>query len=82
MTATPWGDADRLRARKLSPGPGKSEEDVSAHQRERLLGATVAVVAEKGYDATRVEDILLVAAVSRNALKRGCGWARPSPVNS
>lgn len=78
MTATPWGDADRLRARKLSPGPGKSHEDVSAHQRERLLGATVAVVAEKGYEATRVEDILLVAGVSRNAFykhfssKRDC----------
>lgn len=49
-----------------------------AHQRERLLGATVAAVAEKGYDATRVEDILLIAGVSRNAFyklfsnKRDC----------
>ena len=38
-----------------------------ANQRERLLGATVAVVADKGYEATRVEDILVVAGVSRNA---------------
>ncbi|HEX2161173.1 MAG TPA: TetR/AcrR family transcriptional regulator [Thermoleophilaceae bacterium] len=37
------------------------------NQRERLFAATVAVVAEKGYEATRVEDILVKAGVSRNA---------------
>lgn len=78
MTATPWGDADRLRSRKLSPGPGMDQEEVIAHQRERLLIATVAVVAERGYEAARVEDILVRAAVSRNAFykhfsnKRDC----------
>jgi AcrR family transcriptional regulator len=78
MTATPWGDADRLRSRKLPPGPGKDQEQVLAHQRERLFIATVAVVAERGYEATRVEDILVMAGVSRNAFyklfsnKRAC----------
>jgi len=78
MTTTPWGDADSLRSRKLSPGPGKNQKAVLANQRERLLGATVAVVASKGYDATRVEDILVMAGVSRNAFyklfssKRDC----------
>ena len=49
-----------------------------ANQRERLLAATVARVAEKGYEATRVEDILETAGVSRNAFyklftnKRDC----------
>lgn len=37
------------------------------NQRERLLAATVAVVADKGYESTRVEDILSMAGVSRNA---------------
>ena len=36
-------------------------------QRERLLAATVAVVAEKGYEATRVADLLEASGVSRNA---------------
>jgi AcrR family transcriptional regulator len=51
---------------------------VERHQRERLFGATVAVVAERGYEATRVEDILVVAGVSRNSFykhfsnKRDC----------
>lgn len=40
---------------------------VLANQRERLMVATVAVVAERGYEATRVEDLLVLAGVSRNA---------------
>lgn len=67
MTATPWGDADRLHERRLPPGPGRTREEVRANQRERLFAATVAVVADKGYEATRVEDILQTAGVSRNA---------------
>ncbi len=70
MTMTPWGEAESLRSRKLPPGPGKGPKEVNQQQRERLLGATVAVVAERGYDATRVEDILFVAGVSRNAFYR------------
>jgi AcrR family transcriptional regulator len=65
MTATPWGPAERLRERQLSPGPGYSPEQVAASQRSRLLAATVSVVAEKGYEATRVADLIEIAAVSR-----------------
>jgi AcrR family transcriptional regulator len=67
MTMTPWGRADELRERKLSPGPGTARPVVERSQRERLMGATVAVVAEKGYAATRVADLLEVSGVSRNA---------------
>jgi AcrR family transcriptional regulator len=67
MTTTPWGEAERLRSRRLAPGPGKGQEAVLASQRERLLAATVAVVADKGYEATRVEDVLVMAGVSRNS---------------
>lgn len=78
MTATPWGEAERLAARKLPPGPGGDREAIARQQRERLFGAMVAVVAEKGYEATRVEDVLVLAGVSRNAFyklftsKRDC----------
>ena len=67
MTATPWGEAETLRERRLTPGPGRSREEVLVNQRERLMGATVAVVAQKGYEATRVADLLETAGVSRNA---------------
>lgn len=70
MTATPWGEAESLRSRKLPPGPGRGSEAVDRQQRERLLAATVAVVAKRGYAATRVEDILVLAGVSRNAFYR------------
>jgi AcrR family transcriptional regulator len=39
-------------------------------QREQLLGAMVTVVTEKGYDATRVADVLAVAGLSRSAFYR------------
>lgn len=65
MTATPWGPAERLRERQLSPGPGYSREQVAESQRSRLLAATVSVVAEKGYEATRVADLIDIAGISR-----------------
>jgi AcrR family transcriptional regulator len=67
VTITPWGDSEGLHQRKLSPGPGMDQRAVLANQRERLMVATVAVVAERGYEATRVEDLLVMAGVSRNA---------------
>jgi len=87
MTVTPWGDASRLRSLKLPPGPGKGRWAVRQSQRERLYAATVAVVAEKGYKATRVEDILVMAGVSRNAFykhfsnKRDCFVATLEAIN-
>src|SRR5260221_13922379 len=42
-------------------------EEVLRDQRERLLAAVPAVVAEHGYEAMSVADIVKAAAVSRNA---------------
>lgn len=67
MMRTPWGDADTLRERKLQPGRRLPPEEVARNQRERLFAALVAVVAEKGYEGTRVEDLLELSGVSRSA---------------
>lgn len=67
MAKTPWGDADTLRDRKLRPGRRLPPEEVARNQQERLFAALVAVVAEKGYEGTRVEDLLELSGVSRSA---------------
>lgn len=67
MVRTPWGDARTLRERKLRPGQRLPHEQVARNQRERLYAALVAVVAEKGYEATRVADLLELSGVSRSA---------------
>jgi len=64
---TPWGNSDTLRERRLRPGQRLPAEEVARNQRERLFAALVAIVAEKGYDATRVEDLLDLSGVSRSA---------------
>lgn len=45
-------------------------EEVARDQRERLLAAVPGVLAERGYEATSVADIVKAAAVSRNAFYR------------
>ncbi len=67
VVRTPWGDASTLRDRKLRPGRRLPPEEVTRNQRERLFAALVAVVAEKGYEGTRVEDLLELSGVSRSA---------------
>src|SRR5882724_12016043 len=67
MVRTPWGDADTLRDRKLRPGQRLPAGEVVRNQRERLFAALVAVVAEEGYEGTRVEDLLELSGVSRSA---------------
>lgn len=67
MTTTPWGDATQLRARRLRPGPGADPAAVSRNQRERMYAAMVAAVAENGYEATRVADVVKLSGVSRSA---------------
>jgi AcrR family transcriptional regulator len=67
MVRTPWGDAGTLRDRKLRPGQRLPADEVAKNQRERLFAALVAVVAEKGYEGTRVEDLLELSGVSRSA---------------
>jgi AcrR family transcriptional regulator len=64
---TPWGDARTLRDRKLRPGQRLPPDQVARNQRARLFAALVAVVAEKGYEATRVADLLELSGVSRSA---------------
>ena len=66
-SATPWGEASELRERRLYPGAGTPREEVARNQRERLFGAIVAVVSEKGYEATTVADVLELSGVSRSA---------------
>jgi len=67
MVTTPWGNAGTLRERKLQPGRRLPAEEVTRNQRERLFAALVAVVADRGYEATRVEDLLELSGVSRSA---------------
>lgn len=67
---TPWGESEALSEKKLSPGPGVAREDVELNHRERLYGATVAVVADKGYAGTTVADLTRVAGVSRTTFYR------------
>jgi AcrR family transcriptional regulator len=48
-------------------------EQVLADQRERLLAALPGVVAERGYEAMSVADVVKRAAVSRNAFYKNFG---------
>lgn len=64
MVATPWGNSESLRERRLRPGPGVPREEVVANQRERLFGAMVASVSERGYVATTVNDLVELSGVS------------------
>jgi len=63
---TPWGRASELKKRKLRPGRGTPRSEVIRNQRERLFGAIVAVVSEKGYESTTVADVIEVCGVSRS----------------
>jgi AcrR family transcriptional regulator len=64
MVVTPWGNSESLRERRLRPGPGVPREDVVRNQRERLFGAMVASVYERGYAATTVNDLVRISGVS------------------
>jgi len=61
-------DGGDLRQWRLPRGRhGLPREIVTRSQRERLLAAVVRVIAEKGYEATTVADILEVAGVGRES---------------
>jgi AcrR family transcriptional regulator len=70
MVRTPWGDASELRARMLPPGRGTPREESARNQRERLFAAMAATVAEKGYEAMTVADLVALSGVSRSAFYR------------
>ena len=57
MAQTPWGRAEELRGRKLPPGRGRPRGEVEENQRQRLYGAMVALVNEKGYAETTISDL-------------------------
>jgi AcrR family transcriptional regulator len=75
---TPWGESASLRARRLRPGPGTPREEVELNQKERLFGAMVACVAERGYEASTVADLTEVSGISSRTFyelykdKRAC----------
>ena len=64
--------------RKLSPGPARPAREVASHQRARICGAMVAAVAERGYDAVTVRELVRLAGVSTHTFyehfggKEGC----------
>src|SRR5262245_42245728 len=64
MVATPWGNSTSLRERRLRPGPGTPRAEVIENQRSRFYGAMVASVAERGYVATSVNDLVEISGVS------------------
>jgi AcrR family transcriptional regulator len=64
MVMTPWGNSESLWERRLRPGPGTVRAEVEQNQRERLFGAMIALVAEKGYEATTLNDLAEVSGVS------------------
>ncbi|HEY5052955.1 MAG TPA: TetR/AcrR family transcriptional regulator, partial [Solirubrobacterales bacterium] len=67
---TPWGDSSLLREKMLPPGRGTPRAVAKRNQRERLFAAMVATVAEKGYEATTVADLVELSGVSRSAFYR------------
>jgi AcrR family transcriptional regulator len=67
MVRTPWGRAVELRGRKLHPSSGLTRLEVIRNQRERLFGALVAVVSQKGYGSCTVADVIELSGVSRSA---------------
>jgi AcrR family transcriptional regulator len=50
----------------LRPGSGIPKAQVLQNQRERLFGAMIAVIAEKGYEATTIADLAELSGVSRS----------------
>jgi len=64
MIATPWGESETLREGMLTPGPSNPPLAVIDNQRQRLFGAMVTSVAERGYANTRVADLVEISGVS------------------
>jgi AcrR family transcriptional regulator len=67
---TPWGESTDLRSRKMPPGRGTPREEADRNHRERLFAATVALVNERGYEGTRIADLVKLSGISRSAFYR------------
>ncbi len=66
--SAPGGEAAAPPApKKLSPGPGRSREEVVAHQLTRIHRAVIGIVAEDGYESLKVRDVVRRAEVSTRA---------------
>jgi AcrR family transcriptional regulator len=52
---------------KLAPGPGMAADEVAAHQCVRIHLAMVNIVAERGYSAVKVRELVEAAGVSTRA---------------
>ena len=63
---------------EAAAGPGKTRKEVEQNQRERIYGAMIALVAEKGYEATTLVDLAELSGVSSRTFyglfenKRAC----------
>jgi AcrR family transcriptional regulator len=54
----------------MRPGRGMPRDEAERNHRERLFAAMVACVVEKGYEATRVADLVELSGISRSAFYR------------
>jgi hypothetical protein len=77
MVQTPWGDSSQLRETTLPPGRGTTAAEAEQNHRERLFGAMVAKVAEQGYEATTVAD-LVVGREAAPPVFYPAGWGAPN----
>lgn len=88
MVVTPWGGSETLREGMLPPGPGRTPATVAENQKQRLYGAMVASVAERGYWSTRVADLVELSGVSLRSFydlfpdKRACFLATVTSLAS
>lgn len=62
----PWSMSSQARAR--STRPEISREFIAVHKRRRIMDAIAELTAEKGYDATKIGDIVRSAGVARKTL--------------
>ncbi len=68
LTGTPQVSIERKPVpEKLSPGPGMDASDVAAHQSARIHRAMIEIVADYGYGAVKVRELVHLAGVSSAA---------------
>lgn len=63
-------DAEDRRLGRLKPGPGMDAADVDAHQTGRICQAMTEIVADSGYGAVKVRELVKLAGVSTKTFYR------------